>query len=213
MARPRGRSPAVCSRGRSVNGVAQRLGGLERRCARGRDGDCLSCARVSALACCSISGGEGSESRDGDGLASGKRVGDGRDDCVEGGGGIGPGQRRAGGDARTELRAIHGFPPVCVRAAMFNDARGVVEGTSEDEPWMAGPAHRGGCRLRSPEPGVTDAVESPVQVAVAARTCHSAWMIARVTAPNASHTDVDRATVRSGAHRGGTGQSSHHPIG
>ena len=45
----------------------------------------------------------------------------------EGGGGIGPGQQGAGGDARTELRAVHELTRVCIRAPMFNDACGVVE--------------------------------------------------------------------------------------
>ena len=54
-------------------------------------------------------------------------VGDGRDDGVERGGGIGPGQRRAGSDVRTKLPAVHGFSLVCVAASMFDDARGPVE--------------------------------------------------------------------------------------
>ena len=45
----------------------------------------------------------------------------------EGGGGIGPGQQGAGGDARTELRTVHELTRVCIRALMFNDACGVVE--------------------------------------------------------------------------------------
>ena len=110
-----------------VEPVAKRLAGLEGRHGAGGDGNGFTGAGIAAPARRAVAGGELAEPRDVDGLASCKRVGDGRDDGLDRGGGIGPGQRRAGGDACTKLRAVHGFPPVRVQVLMFKDTRGLVD--------------------------------------------------------------------------------------
>ena len=127
----------------------------QRRHGAGGDGDGLPGAGISGLTRRAAACAELAEACDVDGLALFECVGDGRYDGVDRGGGIGPKQQRAGPNAHTELRADHRFLTVCVRAAMFNDARGHVEGLRNDEPSMAKPvpkrvadtAHRRGYRL------------------------------------------------------------------
>ena len=58
------------------------------------------------------SGREGAEACDPDGLATGKRVGDGREHGAHGGVGVRAGQRSLGGDAGGEVGLVHsGSPP------------------------------------------------------------------------------------------------------
>ena len=141
-------APAILA----VEPVAKSLAGLEGRHGARRDGNGFAGLGIAALPWRAVGGGELAEPRDVDGLAPFECGGDGRDDGVARGGGIGPGQRRAGGDARAELRAVHGFSPVCVAASMFDDACGPVEGRAGSGPSMAGrgkeragdPAHRRG---------------------------------------------------------------------
>ena len=136
----------------AVEPVAKSLAGLEGRHGALGDDDGFAGAGIAALACRTVAGGEPAEACDVDRLAAFECVGDGRDDGVERGGGIGPGQRRAGGDARAELGSVHGFSPVCVRASMFNDGCGVVERPAGADPLI----HRSeivqlegeSCRLR-----------------------------------------------------------------
>ena len=126
--------------------VAKRLAGLEGR--HGVDGYCndFAGAGIATPAWRAVAGGELAEPRDVDGPAFFKRVGDGRDDGIERGGRIGPGQRRAAGDACTKLRAIHGFTPVHVRVSMFEDARGLVDPGSSGRTAEGGHARDRGSR-------------------------------------------------------------------
>ena len=82
-----------------VQPVAKGLAGLEGRHGAGRDGDGFAAAGIAALARRTVAGGELAEARDVDRLAVFECVGDGRDDGVDRGGGVAPGQRRAGDDA------------------------------------------------------------------------------------------------------------------
>lgn len=73
--------------------VAKSHGDLEGRHGADRDGYSFVGAGIAAGARGAVCGGELAECRNVDGLASFKRIGDGRDDGVDRGGGIGPGQR------------------------------------------------------------------------------------------------------------------------
>ena len=76
-----------------VEPVAKGLAGLERRHGAGGDGDGFAGAGIEALPRRAVAGGELAEPRDVDALAPFERIGDGRDDAVDRGGGIGPGRR------------------------------------------------------------------------------------------------------------------------
>ena len=127
MARLGGRSPVIRSRERPVDGIAERPSGLERRHARGHDGDRLACAWIPALACCAVPGGEGSESRNSDGLAVPKGFGDDLEHGTDRGGGFRFRERRAAGNIQYEVRTVHGRASDCVRRAMVDDASRLVE--------------------------------------------------------------------------------------
>ena len=112
-----GRTAALALR--AVEPVAKSLAGLESRHGARGDGDGFAGAGIPSLARRKVVGSESAEAREVDRLAAIECVGDGRDEGVERGSGIGPGQPRAGGGARTERGSVHGFFAVCVRASMF----------------------------------------------------------------------------------------------
>lgn len=95
----------------SSDGVAKRPAGLERRRRRGRDVDALAGAGIAPPAGRARSGREGAESGDPDGLAMGKRVGDGREHGAHGGVGVRVWQRSLGGDAGGEVGLVHSGSP------------------------------------------------------------------------------------------------------
>ena len=94
-----------------VHGVAKGLAGREDGRPAGGDGDGFAGLWISAASRCAVPGGELSEPRDRHRLAPGNGVGDGRENGVERGVGVGLRQRGRGGDLRTELRSVHSFFP------------------------------------------------------------------------------------------------------
>ena len=92
-------SPLPC-----IDGVAERLAGLERRRRRGGDGDDLAGAGVAPLACRPALRRERPESGDGDGVALGETVADGGED----GGDHPVGGVSVEGELRGQLRAEFG---------------------------------------------------------------------------------------------------------
>ena len=143
--------------------VAQRTAGLECRRRRGRDDDALARAGIAAPAGRARSGREGAEAGDPDGLATGKRVGDGREHDAHGGIGFRLGQRSLGGDAAGEVGLVHSGSPAKVPS--FERITLPEIGVEGIAPGPA-PAHRiGAVSTRVHAPEVHEGVRSIADIA------------------------------------------------